>query len=195
MMPSTKMASLLDTQESLVSDVGNWVDGERFWGREREVASLTELIQDGANIAISAPRRIGKTSLMREVARRLEGEFLAIHVDLQGAIGPEDLVVELTLASSEHRELHNRVLGIFRNALGNVKEIQARELAVQLRNSAASDWQGKANRLLDEFVANTPPVVVYLDELAILVNRLLKGHDYTITPSRPLATRSSSAMS
>jgi hypothetical protein len=121
---------------------------------------------------------------MREVARRLEGDFLAIHVDLQGAIAPEDLVVELTLASSEHRDLHKRVLEIFRNALGDVKQIQARELAVQLRNSAATDWQSKANRLLDEFVANTPPVVVYFDELAILVNRLLKGHDYAITPER-----------
>jgi hypothetical protein len=38
--------------------------------------------------------------------------------------------------------------------------------------------------LLDEFVTHTPPVVVYIDELAILVNRLLKGSDYIITPDR-----------
>jgi uncharacterized protein len=181
------MASTSKDQKSLAPDVGNWVNGDRFWGRERELAALAELIRDGANIAISAPRRIGKTSLMRETARRLEGEFLAIHVDLQSAVAPEDVVVELTLASREHRELHKRALEIFRNTLGDVKQIQARELAVQIRNSAATDWQHKANRLLDEFVASALPVVVYFDELAILVNRLLKGHDYTITPARVAA--------
>jgi uncharacterized protein len=178
------MASTSNNRNSLVSDVGNWVHGDRFWGRERELANLAELIRDGANIAINAPRRIGKTSLMREVARRMENDFLAIHVDLQGAVAPEDLVVELTLASSDHRELHKRALGVFRDVLGEVKHIQARELAIEIRNGASTDWQGKANRLLDEFVANTPPVVIYFDELAILVNRLLKGHDYAITPER-----------
>ncbi|WP_219907917.1 hypothetical protein [Enhygromyxa salina] len=123
---------------------------------------------------------------MRELARRLEGEFVAVHVDLQGAAGPEDLVVELALASREHRELHKRALDVFRNALGDVTQLQARELAVQIR-STMTDWQSKANRLLDEFVANTPPVVVYFDELAILVNRLLKGHDYRVTPARVAA--------
>jgi hypothetical protein len=183
-MPSTKMASTSKSSNSLPSDVGNWVDADRFWGRERELASLAELIRGGANIAISAPRRIGKTSLMHEVARRLEGEFLAIHVDLQGAVAPEDMVVELTLASSKHRDLHKRALEVFRNALGEVKQIQARELAVELRDSAATDWQSKANGLLEEFAASAPPVVIYFDELAILVNRLLKGHDYLITPER-----------
>ncbi len=168
----------------LLPDVGNWVQGERFWGREYELVRLAELIRDGANIATSAPRRIGKTSLMREVARNLEGQFTAIHVDLQGATAPEDLLVELTLASQEHRDLHNRVLAVFRNLLGDVSRIQARELAVELRNDVGSDWQSKANRLLDEFVTNVPPVVVYIDELAMLVNRLLKGSDYVITPDR-----------
>ena len=37
----------------------------------------------GANILLTAPRRTGKTSLMREAARRLEqrGRDLAIYVD------------------------------------------------------------------------------------------------------------------
>lgn len=181
------MASLQKHQPQLPCEVGNWVQGESFWGREREILRLIELIRDGANIAISAPRRIGKTSLMREVARRLEGDFTAIHLDLQGATAAEDLVVELTLASHEHRDLHNRVIGVFRNLLGDVSKFQARELAVEIRNDVAIDWQNKANRLLDEFVDHTPPVVIYIDELAILVNRLLKGSDYTITPERVAA--------
>lgn len=182
-MPSI-LTSTSVCSSSLVSDVGNWVYGDRFWGRENEVDAISQLLRDGANIAMSAPRRIGKTSLMREVARRLEGEFAAVHVDLQGALTPEDVVVELTLASRAHRDLHRRALDVFRNALGKVEQLQTQDLAIQIRGAAAQDWQSKADRLLDEFVAHEPPVVVYIDELAILVNRLLKGHDYTITPAR-----------
>jgi hypothetical protein len=183
-MPSRTMASASSAGNSLVSEVGNWVVDDRFWGRDTEIAELSQLLRDGANIAISAPRRIGKTSLMREVARKMSGEFVAIHVDLQSAFAPEDVVVELTLASKEHRDLHERALDVFRNAIGKVEQLQAGDLAVQIRGATGSDWQSKANRLLDEFVANQPPVVVYLDELGVLVNRLLKERDHVITPAR-----------
>ncbi len=183
-MPSRTMASHLNSSSSLVSEVGNWVTGASFWGREGEIRSLAELLRNGAHVSITAPRRIGKTSLMREVARRLEGEFLAIHVDLQSASRPEDLVAELSVASREHRDLHRRVLDVFRGAIGSLEGLEYSELSLKIRDAATPDWQSKADRLLEEFVANTPPVVVYIDELAILVNRLLKGFDYVITPER-----------
>lgn len=176
------MASTSKSQDSLVSEVGNWVEGDRFWGRKADIDGLLELIRDGANIAISAPRRIGKTSLMREVARISQGEYLSIHVDLQRAVTLEDVVVEIALACQEHRELRKRALDIFRLALSSVEQLQVNDLAVHIRSAITDDWRSKADRLLEEFVDNKPPIVIYLDELAILVNRLLKGSDYVITP-------------
>jgi hypothetical protein len=178
------MATNLKNTPSLISEVGNWVSGDRFWGREHEIHELSRLLRDGANVSITAPRRIGKTSLMREVARLLEGEFLAIHVDLQSALTPQDVVTELSVASREHRDLHRRVLDIFRVGLGSVEELEVRELAVRIRKAIAPDWRSNADRLLEEFVDSDPPVVVYIDELAILVNRLLNGTDYSVTPGR-----------
>lgn len=178
------MAQSLKHPTSLVSEVGNWVSGDRFWGRQHEIHELSRLLRDGANVSITAPRRIGKTSLMREVAQRLQGEFLPIHVDLQSALTPQDVVAELSVASREHRDLHRRVLDIFRGALGSLDGLEVRELAVRIRNATAMDWRSNADRLLEEFVDSDPPVVVYIDELAILVNRLLNGTDYTVTPGR-----------
>lgn len=173
--------------DSLVSDVGNWVDGERFWGREVEVESLIQQLRDGANLVISAPRRVGKTSLMREVARRTEGEFLSIHVDLQAASSPADLVVQLALASRSHRKLFQKVTAGFRNLLdsvGKLEEVSVSELAIRLRGATGSDWQVAANRLVDEFAGHEPRVIIYFDELAILIQRLLKDPNYAITSER-----------
>ena len=50
---------------------GNWVDGDRFFDREAKVEALSERIRDGAHILLTAQRRMGKTSLVRETLRRL----------------------------------------------------------------------------------------------------------------------------
>lgn len=168
----------------LVCDVGNWVDGDRFHGREVEVQSLIRHLRDGANLVISAPRRVGKTSLMREVARRTEGEFLSIHVDLQGSSCAADLAVELAVASRAHRKLFARMLEGFRNVIGKLDELRGPELSLKLRDALGSNWQAQADRMLEAFANANKPVVIYLDELAILVNRMLKGSDHAISDAR-----------
>ena len=46
------------------------------------------------------------------------------------------------------------------------------------------DWQAKGDRLFGILADSDKPVVVFFDEVPILVNRLLKGDDYQITPER-----------
>jgi hypothetical protein len=139
------------------------------------------LLRSGANISIIAPRRIGKTSLMREVAQRSASELSAIHIDLQSATMPADVVTELTIASRGHHELHRRVRAAILDKIEAVDKLSYGELVVQVRDVAAKNWQRAADRLLDELAAQQPPTVIYIDELAILVNRLLYSEDATPT--------------
>ena len=50
---------------------GNWVEGDRFFDREVELEALEERVRDGAHTLLTAQRRMGKTSLVRELLRRL----------------------------------------------------------------------------------------------------------------------------
>ena len=49
----------------------NWVDGDRFFDREAELAVLTERVRNGHHTLLTAQRRMGKTSLVRELLRWL----------------------------------------------------------------------------------------------------------------------------
>ena len=48
----------------------NWVDGDRFFNRDAELENLAERASVGTHTLITAPRRMGKTSLVREFLRR-----------------------------------------------------------------------------------------------------------------------------
>ena len=53
---------------------GNWVDGDRFFDREAELEALSERVREGTHTLLTAQRRMGKTSLVRELLRRLADE-------------------------------------------------------------------------------------------------------------------------
>lgn len=165
---------------------GNWVAGDQFWDREAELSQFIERLDEGAHLMLVAPRRIGKTSLMKEAARRIEDRYLCLYIDLQKAQSSADAVVELSVAAHRFQPLWDKAKSIFQNVLKDaVESIKVDDLTVTLRSGlTAGDWQAKGDRLFEILAGNEKPVVLLFDELPILVNRLLKGNDYVITPER-----------
>jgi hypothetical protein len=169
--------------KKLKKEVGNWVAGEeRFWDREAEVPHFIELLEGGAHVLLVAPRRVGKTSLMREVARRSEDRFISLFIDLQKAQTPADAMAELAFATRPHQSLFARTREAFKNTLSNVETLGNDELMIKLRDGFSSSWQARAKRLLDDLALEEKPVVIFMDELPILVNRLLRNAEGRRTP-------------
>ena len=169
----------------------NWVEGDRFYDREVELEALRERVEDGTHTLLTAQRRMGKTSLVRELLRRLdnEGEFATVFIDLEAANAPQDAVAEIAARSTSVRSAWHRIRSGFANALSGVVDrvdtLSVAELQVKLRAGIdAGNWQQKGDEIFQALAENDLPVVLALDELPILVNRLLKGQDYRITPER-----------
>ncbi len=173
---------------------GNWVDGDRFFDRKAELDALAERVRDGTHTLLTAQRRMGKTSLVRELLRRLkeQGRFETVFVDLEAADTPADAIAEIAVQSRAVRGVWRRLkswLANFRPAElevgGRVDALGNPDLRVELRAGINSGtWQLKGDELFATLAANDRPAVLAIDELPILVNRMLKGHDYQITPER-----------
>ncbi|MFH1487767.1 MAG: ATP-binding protein [Pseudomonadota bacterium] len=175
--------------EKLKRAVGNYVTGDKFWDREEDIKLFTELLDEGAHILMAAPRRIGKTSLMRETAERLKDKYYCLHVDLQKAESPADAVTELSKATHPYKKLWLRTREVFKNILEGVKEnienLSIEDLTVTLRfGLTAGDWQIKGDQLFSTLAETDKPVVIFFDEFPILINRLLKGNEFLMTPER-----------
>ena len=173
---------------------GNWVEGDRFFDRDTEIEALAERVRDGTHTLLTAPRRMGKTSLVRELLRRLadEGRFETIFVDLEGATDPADAIAEIGFRSRPAQGAWGRIRTLFANVLPAEAEIGGRvpvladaDLRVKLRAGVdAGNWRHKGDEVFAALAGNALPVVLAIDELPILVNRLLKGDDYRMTPER-----------
>ncbi len=73
--------------------VGQWVRGERFYGRAAQIA---EILDGNRNwLWLLGTRRVGKTSLLKQLehltAGSPEGGYFPVFWDLQGAESPEEL--------------------------------------------------------------------------------------------------------
>ena len=173
----------------LKKTVGNWVDGDRFFDRESDIAALREHVSEGTHTLLVAQRRMGKTSLVRELLRRLRGtrDVGTAFVDLEDARDPADAIVQISLESqhlqSIPRRLGERTAGILRRFKNVQFAAQHEDMRFQLRAEINSgNWKLKGERLLRDLTRRDGKVVLAIDELSILVSRILKQRNYGVPP-------------
>lgn len=166
----------------------NWVEGDRFFDREAELEALTERVREGTHTLITAQRRMGKTSLVRELQRRLRetGEFETVFVDLEAAMDPADAIAEIGVQARTLGGAWSKIKGGFENFLQDAserfEEMTIADIKVKLRAGIdAGNWQHRGDAVFAALASSDRSVVLALDELPILVNRLLRDDEDLIT--------------
>ena len=173
----------------LKKTVGNWVDGDRFFDRESDITALRENVSQGTHTLLVAQRRMGKTSLVRELLRRLKGSpgIETAFVDLEDARDPADAIVQLSLASRHLQSIPRRAgelkEAVFRRFRNIQLAAQHEEMRFQLRAEINSGtWKSKGDLLMRDLARGNGKVVLAIDELSVLVSRILKGRNAQMLP-------------
>ncbi len=162
------------------SVTGPWVSGEDFFDRERELQILDRHIRSGNPVLLSGQRRMGKTSVARELGRRLEQDGWAFSfADVERAASAEDVIAKIAEALHPIQglasRLGNRLARIFKD---NVEQISAYEFGIKFRaGMTAGDWQSYGEALFRGCAEHGKPVLLVIDELPIFLNRLLRDED------------------
>ena len=167
----------------------NWVDGGNFFDRKTELEALEERVRERTHTLLTAQRRMGKTSLVRELQRRLAeaGEFEVVFVDLEAAADPADAIAEIGVQAKPVHATWDRIktgfANLARNAGGRIEELSVADLKVKLRAGInAGNWPQRGDAIFAALAEGGRPVVLAIDELPILVNRLLKDETGRLTP-------------
>ena len=163
------------------SSTGHWVSGDDFFDREPELRILESRVHDRNHVLLSGQRRMGKTSVLRELGRRLEArgwDFL--FTDVEGATCPEDVIADVAEAAHPIRSLSLRIVDrMGRWVKENVEEvgagISAQDFRVKIRAGlTAGTWRRHGEQLLRECSTHDKQILLVIDELPIFLKRMLR---------------------
>jgi GTP pyrophosphokinase len=125
------------------------VIGRRFFGREAEFIRLADYLRDpapGKAILLWGPRRIGKTSLLRQLEQILTGGiYLPVFIDMQSLSGQDTAVFLHTVARGlaaavahqdvivpKFNRLRHDPLGYFRSFVDALRRCESRHIVLIL---------------------------------------------------------------
>ena len=154
-------------------------------GRETETAAVAGYARAGRAMSIAAPRRYGKTSLLRSVAAQLQKQdHIVATVDLLGLEGPADFATRYATAWRRATESDRRARGTVQRVLAGLAGLGVTVAGVGVQVSFARDQDPGSvlHAVLDLPGQVDRPVLVVLDEFQALHEAwpngegVLRGH-------------------
>ncbi len=158
---------------------GRWVSGGDFFNRKSELNILERHVRDHNHILLTGQRRMGKTSIVRELGRRLEIEdWVFLFADVEAANCAEDAIADIAKAAYPIRSITSRLAaGMKRLLKENIEEVGADEFRVKIRAGLdPGSWRRHGKELLRNCAEHDKPVLLAVDELPIFLKRMLR-HD------------------
>lgn len=165
------------------------LEPEDLWFREDFIERLWEVLAT-QHLVLSAPRRMGKTSVMDALAARPRDGFETIPVFVQDINHPADyLFLSLDLFHERHprlfRDLFHGAAGWIGKALEKVGEVGAGGFKVKLRENDP-DWRHHWKAYGDEFfheVRRHPNrLLLLVDEFPDMLLNMQKDHPELVRP-------------
>ncbi len=157
--------------------VGPPVEGDDFYGRERDLLRLWNETQ-GQSVVLTAPRRVGKTSLLRRFVHHVRANGgRAVYVDVQGAASELGFVERLVAALREvpTGEVPGAIATRLKNQLARIESFKA-GVEVKTRDSEVAVWRREGDELREILaaIAQAPGFgwFILIDELPVLVKNL-----------------------
>ena len=155
---------------------GRWVSGDDFFDREPELRVLESHVVHRNHLLLTGQRRMGKTSIARELGRRLQARgWIFLFADVEGSTCAEDALATIAKETYSIRSIGSRLASGLRDFVtGNVEEVGAHVFRAKFRAGLnAGNWRRRGDKLLHHCAEQDEPVLLVIDELPIFLKRML----------------------
>ena len=164
------------------SVAGAPVVGDDLFGREQELAHIWRMLERGAHVLMTAPRRAGKTSLMRELERGSRDGWIVAYADVEACTEPVDIVAEILGEIAKKKEFKKRyrdkMSNLFDKVADRVGSISVSIFKAEIRSAVKSNWKREAEKFQNLLRSSKPKdskLLIIIDELPIPINNMLKN--------------------
>ncbi len=143
--------------------VGQTVRGKDFFPREKEILRLWKKIENGNNILISAPRRVGKTSLMRFLQDNPKENFLIIYLITESVSNENEYYKRLykNLLEEDVVNWFTRIGAVSKNVLNKISEIGK---SLKIEGNRNLDYYSEFIILIKSLKLESNRLIIMIDE-------------------------------
>ncbi|MCK4458430.1 MAG: ATP-binding protein [Methanosarcinales archaeon] len=162
--------------------VGSPAIGDDFIDRENEIKQIsTALAKD--NVLLIAPRRFGKTSIMKRLKRDLSSQDeISIFIEVEDVDSPPQFLTEIVMALFDNERIKKKTnlistLGSsFQWLKDNIEEIGVSVFRAKLRSSIETDlkedWTEKSRLIFDIIDNSESNIYFIIDEFPIAIKNM-----------------------
>lgn len=160
--------------------VGPIPDPDELYGRNDFIDHLWRLI-DANNILLLAPRRFGKSGVMRHVLLHPRPGYVPMSFELEDVDSPEEFVWRITkelLARDKFRRILSQTkrlpAGVMTWVRKNFDEAEFEGAKVKFKAEIRADWRDAARRMLVELEQAEETAIFLFDELPAMLDLILE---------------------
>jgi uncharacterized protein len=160
--------------------IGSPVTKGDFYPRIKEMKQIVRGLEDGNHLYLSAPRRVGKTSIMQQLEVESPQGFVAVYGIYQSCTTSEEFFKRLCkdlLESGLYSKLDKAARAVFQKAaelVGVVKAVEAYGIKLELASTEGLDWSEKFQNVLRSLKLGNQKLVIMIDEFPEVVEQILK---------------------
>lgn len=155
--------------------VGQVVRKESFWNRKYELEDIWDTIESGSHILISAPRRVGKTSILYKVLDEPKDNYIPIYINTESADSQSEFWEKLfnTFSQEEFINKFKSISKGYWEKLKNIKIKKASVSGVEFGDGEVIDYKEAFKRLVKD-LDDDKKIIIMIDEFAQTVENIIK---------------------
>ena len=162
--------------------VGSLAIGDDFIDREKEIKQIfTALAKD--SVLLIAPRRFGKTSIMKRLKRELSSQDeISIFIEVEDVYSPQQFLTEMVMALFDNEKIQKKTNLIstlgrsFQWFKDNIEEVGVSVFRAKLRSSIETDlkedWTEKSRLIFDIINDSESNIYFIIDEFPIAIKNM-----------------------
>ncbi len=163
----------------LKSCTGGSAEGDkRFFLRKKIVRKIRRKLANKENLLISAPRRIGKTSLLKHLRDTPEQNQIIIYLIVQSVASVEEFNKRLFDELMKNQQVYNGFDGFRKRANAEIKRYVTRlrsvslEGGIEINDNENINYYAWLNTLLDELQQHEKQIILFIDEFPDVITNI-----------------------
>jgi len=155
--------------------LGNPARGDSFYPRDREIKKLYRVLKSGASIYLSAPRRVGKTSVLKFIEEHPEDGYYFVYVITESVESSNEffkVIFEALLHSDAINKL-SKAYTEFRDAIISIVDRVKKIYNVELRERGETNYYDLLIELFTSVKKDLGHLVVQIDEFPQTIQNIL----------------------